>query len=91
MHKITKIISKNRIILNRNNLKHYVRMSLITVLNATRSTLVWIVLFLSIICLVAESLPEVKAKIIVVPTLVLMIILSGLEIHNRWNAKRKMS
>jgi hypothetical protein len=91
MHKITKIISKNRIILNRNNLKHYVRMSLITVLNATRSTLVWIVLFLSIICLVAESLPEVKAKIIVVPTLVLMIILSGLEIHNRWNAKRKLS
>jgi hypothetical protein len=66
-------------------------MPLIAVLNATRSTLVWIVLFLSVICLIAESLPEVKAKIIVVPTLVLMIILSGLEIHNRWNAKRKMS
>lgn len=65
-------------------------MSLITVLNATRSTLVWIILFLSITCLIAESLPEVKAKIIVVPTLVLMIILSGLEIHNRWNAKRKL-
>lgn len=66
-------------------------MPLIAVLNATRSTLVWIVLFLSVVCLIAESLPEVKAKIIVVPTLVLMIILSGLEIHNRWNAKRKMS
>lgn len=66
-------------------------MSLIAVLNATRSTLVWIVLFLSIICLIAESLAEVEAKNIVVPTLVLMIILSGLEIHNRWNAKRKLS
>ena len=66
-------------------------MSFIAVLNVTCSTLVWIVLFLSIICLIAESLPEVKAKIIVVPTLVLMIILSGLEIHNRWNAKRKLS
>ena len=65
-------------------------MSLIAVLNATRLTLVWIVLFLSIICLIAESLPEVEAKIIVVPTLALMIILSGLEIHNRWNAKRKL-
>jgi hypothetical protein len=65
-------------------------MSLITVLNATRSSLVWIILFLSITCLIAESLPEVKAKIIVLPTLVLMIILSSLEIHNRWNAKRKL-
>jgi hypothetical protein len=65
-------------------------MSLISVLNATRSTLVWIILFLSIICIIAESLPEVKAKIIVVPTLVLMVILSSLEIHNRWNSKRKL-
>jgi hypothetical protein len=66
-------------------------MSLISVLNATRSTLIWIILFLSIICIIAEFLPEVKAKIIVVPTLVLMVILSSLEIHNRWYAKRKLS
>jgi hypothetical protein len=79
-----------RIILNRNNLEYCVRMSLITVLNATRSTLMWIVLFLSIMCLVAEYLPEVEAKIIVVPTLVLMIILSSLEIHDRCNAKHKL-
>jgi hypothetical protein len=65
-------------------------MSLTTVLNTTRSTLIWIILFLSVICLVAESLPEVKAKIIVVPTLILMFILSILEIHNRWDAKRKL-
>lgn len=69
---------------------HITEMSLITILNITRSTLVWIILCLSVTCLVAESLPEVKAKIIVVPTLILVVALSVLEIHNRWNAKRKL-
>lgn len=65
-------------------------MSLTTVINTTRSTLVWVILVLAIISLVAESLPEVKAKMIVVPTLALMIVLSVLEIYNRWNTKRKL-
>jgi hypothetical protein len=65
-------------------------MSRITLLNATRSTLVWVILILSVAGLIAESLPEVKAKIVVVPTLILVIVLSILEIHNRWNAKRKL-
>jgi hypothetical protein len=46
----------------------------------THSILVLIVLFLSIVPLTAELLPEVKAKVIVIPTLILMIILCILEI-----------
>jgi cell shape-determining protein MreD len=56
-------------------------------LQKTRSILVWVVLSLSIIALTAELLPEVKAKMIVIPTLVLMIILSIIEIRQRWTVK----
>ena len=39
----------------------------------THTALLWIVLGLAIIALVAELLPEVEAKLIVVPTLILVI------------------
>ncbi len=50
------------------------------ILLKTRSILLWIVLSLSIIALTAELLPEVKAKMIVIPTLILMIILCIVEL-----------
>jgi hypothetical protein len=56
-------------------------------LQKTHSLLLWVVLSLSIIALTAELLPEVKAKMIVIPTLVLMIILSIIEISQRWTVK----
>jgi hypothetical protein len=42
--------------------------------------LLWIVLGLAIIALAAELLPEVEAKMIVVPTLLLVIGLSVMEL-----------
>lgn len=45
------------------------------------SILVLVVLSLSIIALTAELLPEVKAKMIVIPTLILMIILCIFELR----------
>jgi hypothetical protein len=53
----------------------------------THTALLWIVLGLAVVALVAESLPEVKAKMIVVPTLVLAIGLSAMELRLR--SKRK--
>ena len=52
-------------------------------LQKTHTVLLWIVLGLAIIALVAEMLPEVKAKMIVVPTLVLVIglIVTEQKIH----------
>ena len=50
------------------------------ILLKTRSILLWLVLSLSIIALTAELLPEVKAKMIVIPTLILMIILCIVEL-----------
>jgi hypothetical protein len=58
--------------------------SINTLLRKTRSNLIWIILPLSVAALSAELLPEVKAKIIVVPTLVLMIALCLIEIGERW-------
>jgi hypothetical protein len=49
----------------------------------THTVLLWIVLGLAIIALTAELLPEIKAKLIVVPTLVLVIGLSVLELKLR--------
>jgi hypothetical protein len=49
----------------------------------THTALLWVVLGLAIIALVAELLPEVKAKMIVVPTLVLVIGLSVMELKLR--------
>jgi hypothetical protein len=45
------------------------------------TSLLFIVLGLAIIALVAESLPEIKAKMIVVPTLVLVIGLIIIEMR----------
>lgn len=56
-------------------------------LSKTHSILVLIVLSLSIIALTAELLPEVEAKIIVIPTLILMIILCIFEIKGRFFTK----
>jgi hypothetical protein len=39
----------------------------------THTVLLWVVFGLAIIALVAELLPEVEAKLIVVPTLILVI------------------
>lgn len=50
-------------------------------LSKTYSILVLVVLSLSIIALIAELLPEVKAKMIVIPTLILMIILCIFELR----------
>ena len=47
------------------------------------SILLYVVISLSIIALIAELLPEVKAKMIVIPTLVLTIALSIFEIKQR--------
>jgi hypothetical protein len=60
------------------------------ILTVARSKLVWIILPLSIAALSAELLPEVKAKIIVIPTLILMIALCILEIHQHLNVKKKL-
>ena len=51
------------------------------VLKKTRSRLVWLVLPAAIITLLAELTPEYEAKIIVIPTLVIMIVLCILEIR----------
>ncbi|MGB8035370.1 MAG: hypothetical protein WCF03_16280 [Nitrososphaeraceae archaeon] len=60
-----------------------------TLLKKTRSNLVWIILPLSAIALLTEVVPEVEAKIIVVPTLILMIVLCVLELSERcWNIKQ---
>ena len=56
-------------------------------LQKTHSILLGIVLSLSIIALTAEILPEVEAKAIVIPTLILMIILCMFEIWQRWIVK----
>jgi hypothetical protein len=61
--------------------------SINTVLNKIRLNLVWVILPLSVIALSAELLPEVKAKVIVVPTLILMIALSILELRERRSTK----
>lgn len=47
----------------------------------THVALVWIVLALAIAALAAELLPEVKAKMIVIPTLILVIAVSVFEIR----------
>ena len=49
----------------------------------THTVLLWVVLGLAIIALVAELLPEVKAKMIVVPTLVLVIGVIVMELKLR--------
>jgi hypothetical protein len=58
------------------------------ILTLARSNLVWIILPLSIAAISAELLPEVKAKIIVIPTLILMITLCVLEISHRLIIKK---
>ena len=49
----------------------------------THIILVWIVLALAVTALTAELLPEVKAKMIVIPTLILVIGVSVLELKLR--------
>ena len=46
------------------------------------------VLSLSIIALIAELLPEVKAKMIVIPTLILIIALCIFEIKEKYQFKK---
>ena len=46
------------------------------------------VLSLSIIALIAELLPEVKAKMIVIPTLILIIVLCIFEIKEKYPFKK---
>jgi hypothetical protein len=58
------------------------------ILSKTYSILVLIVLSLSIIALTAELLPEIKAKMIVIPTLILMIILCIFELKGQFLIKR---
>ena len=58
------------------------------ILSKTYSILVLIVLSLSIIALIAELLPEIKAKMIVIPTLILMIILCIFELKGQFLIKR---
>ena len=63
-------------------------------LKKTRSNLIWLILPLSVIALLTEMAPEIEAKIIVVPTLILIIVLCMLELSERWsnirqNFKRK--
>lgn len=50
--------------------------------------LIIIVFILSIIALAAELLPEVEAKIIVIPTLILIIILCIVEIKKNFFYKK---
>jgi hypothetical protein len=45
---------------------------------------------ISIIALSAELLPEIEAKIVVIPTLILMIALGILQLVERWSIKRKL-
>ena len=49
------------------------------------NSIIWAVLILAIIALAAELLPEVKAKLIVIPTLLLVI---GLTISLIWKNNR---
>jgi hypothetical protein len=58
------------------------------ILSKTYTILVLIVLSLSIIALTAELLPEIKAKMIVIPTLILMIILCMFELKGRFLINR---
>jgi hypothetical protein len=58
------------------------------ILSKTYTILVLIVLSLSIIALTAELLPEIKAKMIVIPTLILMIILCIFELKGQFLIKR---
>jgi hypothetical protein len=51
----------------------------------TYSMLLFIVIILSVIALSAELLPEMEAKIIVIPTLILMIILCVFQIYEKYN------
>ena len=48
-----------------------------------------LILPLSVIGLSAELLPEVEAKIIVIPTLILVAALCILELTERWRHKRR--
>lgn len=65
-------------------------MSVHTLLKKTRSNLVWLILPLSVIALLAEITPEIEAKIVVVPTLILMVTLCILELSERcWIINRK--
>ena len=58
-----------------------------TILERTYLVLIMTVFSLSIIALIAELMPEVKAKIIVIPTLILIIILCVFEIKERFTYK----
>jgi hypothetical protein len=60
-------------------------MLLLNVIRTTYIALLYVVLGLATIALVAELLPEMESKIIVIPTLVLMIALSiiGLGLWKR--------
>jgi cell shape-determining protein MreD len=54
-----------------------------------RSSLMWLILPLSVIALLTELAPEIEAKIIVAPTLILMIALCMLELSERWSNTRQ--
>ena len=52
-----------------------------TLVQKAHTALLLVVLGLSVIALVAEVLPEVEAKMIVVPTLILVIVLIGMDLR----------
>lgn len=60
----------------------------IRLLYAARVGLTCLILPLSVAVLIAEILPEVEAKVIVIPTLICIISLCVLEIHQRFFTKR---
>ena len=62
-------------------------MSNYNLIQKTYSILLFAVITLSVIALTAELLPEVKAKMIVIPTLILMIILCTFQIYERYNKR----
>ena len=57
-----------------------------TPLKKIPSSLMWLILPLLVIALLTELVPEIEAKIIVVPTLILMIALCVLELSQRWSS-----
>jgi hypothetical protein len=60
-------------------------------LQKTYTVLLFGVFSLSIIALIAELLPEFKAKMIVIPTLILIILLCMLQIRDRYIIRKGLN
>jgi hypothetical protein len=64
------------------------RMLTYTLTGNTQIILLYFVLALAIAALAAELMPEVKAKTIVIPALIVMITLSGAELRRIYKSRR---